>query len=442
MGKHRSAQIGLISSVAFAVGTMIGAGVFVLSGVAVQRTGPAALVSFALAGVLVLLSALSFAVIASRAPAGGSGYAYVGTALGRYWGFITSWAFYIGGIIGVAFVLNAFGAYLYQFFWNGLPVTVLALLGAVLLTLVNLGPASTIGRLETGLVGIKVVILLLLILFAFIHINRAQFTPFTPHGWTPVITTSGLLFVAYMGFNVITNMAGDIRNAQRTVPLAILLSMLIVSVVYAGVVLALLAGQITTYNEASVGVAAQNLMGNWGGLLIPIAALISTLSSANANILGASEIMVRMAAQKEVPTAAGWMWRGHPVVSVLSGGVLYTILILSNQTQTVIALANVAAIAAMILVNAAAIRALTSPSHQGMRLPLGPVIPALGLLTALTQLFFIGWLQVAIGLVLVFSGSIVYALKTRYHNPERHRTIIGHLSRNNGPLSRVLRGRS
>jgi basic amino acid/polyamine antiporter, APA family len=438
MAKSEKSQIGLVSCVAFAVGTMVGAGVFVLSGLAVERAGPAALVSFVVAGVLVLLSGLSFAVVASLATPGASGYSYVGTALGRYWGFVTSWAFYIGGIIATAFVLNAFGAYMHQFFWSGLPVTAIALLAAALLTLVNLGPASAIGRIETVLVVVKVAILVLLIVFAFIHVRPAYFRPFAPQGFTPVLTTSGLLFVAYLGFNVVTNIAGDVRDARRTVPLAILISMLVVALVYAGVVVALLAGGISTYDEASVGVAARNLMGVWGGVLIPIGALISTLSSANANILGSSEIMVRLAAEKEVPTLAGWMWRGHPLVSVLLGAVLYAVLILSGGTQAIVSLANVAAIAAMVLVNAAAIRALRSPSYDGLKLPLGPVLPALGLVAVLVQLFFIGWVQVLIGLVLVFSGSVVYFLKTRLHDPAQHRAIVVRLGQNDGPASRAL----
>lgn len=89
---------------------MVGAGVFVLSGLAVQKAGPAALASFALAAALVLLSALSFTVVASRAVQGESGYAYVARALGGYWRFFAMWALYVGGIIGVAFVLGAFGA--------------------------------------------------------------------------------------------------------------------------------------------------------------------------------------------------------------------------------------------------------------------------------------------------------------------------------------------
>lgn len=454
-------KIGLLSCVAFAVGTMVGAGVFVLSGLAVQRAGPAAIVSFLLAGVLVLLSALSFAVVAALAPAGGSGYAYVGVALGRQLGFLTSWAFWLGGVIGVAFVLNAFGSYLHDFFAHGVPPVLVAVAAAVLIAGLNLGPASLIGRAETALVAVKVAILTLLIVFALVHVDRAHFTPFTPHGTGSILTTSSLLFVAYLGFNVVTNLAGDVSRPQRTIPLAILISMGVVALIYAGVVIALLAGGITTYDEASVGTAAQNLIGHWGGVLIPVGALISTLSAANANTLGSSEIMVRLAADRQVPTAAGRLWHGHPAASVLAGAVISVILLLTGDIQTIVALGNVAAIAAMILVNAAAFRAQqhsprpapratgsapvgsssAEPSQTGtgagIRLPGGPVLPTLGLIAAAAQFIFISWWETLIGLVLVTSGLGLHALRGR-HLPDPHAVILDHLSRNVGPTGRAI----
>jgi amino acid transporter len=431
-------RIGLVSCVAFAVGTMVGAGVFVLSGLAVEKAGPAAIVAFALAGVLVLLSALSFAVVASLARSGETGYGYVGRALGGYPGFLTSWAFWLGGVIGAAFVLNAFGEYLHQFFIGSVPVVVWALIGAALLTLLNLGPASLIGRAETGLVAIKVGILALLIVFALIHLGRARFAPFAPHGTGAVLTTSGLLFIAYLGFNVVCNMAGDVEDAQRTVPLAILISMAVVAVIYIGVVIALLAGQLHTFTEASVGTAAKRLMGDWGGILIPIGALISTLSAGNANILGSSEIMVRLAAKRQVPTLLGRMWHGHPAVSVLAGAVLYTILILSRQTATVVALANVAAIVAMALVNVAAAHALRHRAAGALRLPLGPVLPVLGLLAAIAQLFFIGRWEVVIGLALVFGGSAIYLVRERFHQPQHQPAVAAAVAQRDTPVGRSL----
>lgn len=434
----RTGSIGLVSCVAFAVGTMVGAGVFVLSGLAVQRAGPAAIASFVLAGILVLLSALSFAVVASLAPPGGSGYAYVGQALGRRWGFLTSWAFWLGGVIGVAFVLNAFGSYLHDFFVSAVPPTVVAVAAIVVIALLNIGPASVIGRAETVLVVVKVTILLLLIVFAFVHLGRARFTPFAPHGAGSVITTSALLFIAYLGFNVVTNMAGDVERPQRTIPLAILLSMGIVAVIYVGVVVALLAGQISTYDEASVGAAAKHLIGRWGGILIPIGALISTLSAANANMLGSSEIMVRLAGDRQVPTVAGRLWHGHPAVSVLAAAVTAVILVLTGGIQVIVALGNVAAIVAMILVNAAAFQAQRREHGAGIRLPAGPLLPALGLVAALVQLVFIGWWQTLIGLALVAAGLGLHALRG-HHQDQHHAVITDHLGRNAGPAGRALR---
>lgn len=427
---------------AFAVGTMVGAGVFVLSGLAVEKAGPAAIAAFALAGLLVLLSALSFAVVASLARPGESGYGFVGRALGGYWGFLTSWAFWLGGVIGAAFVLNAFGVYMHEFFVAGVPAVAWALVGAGVLTALNFGPASLIGRAETVLVAIKVGILLLLIAFAFIHLDRAHFTPFAPHGAGSVLTTSGLLFIAYLGFNVVCNMAGDVEDAERTVPLAILISMGIVAVVYVGVVVALLAGQLHTFTEASVGTAAERLMGGWGAVLIPIGALVSTLSAGNANILGSSEIMVRLAAKREVPTLLGRMWHGHPAVSVLSAAVLYVLLIASRQIAAVVALANVAAIVAMAVVNVAAAVALRRKVPGALALPLGPVLPVLGLIAAVGQLAFIGRPEVAIGLVLVFAGSGVYLLRERFHHPVHHAAVVAAVEARDTPVGRALRRRT
>jgi amino acid transporter len=440
---HPDGGIGLWSCVAFAVGTMVGAGVFVLSGLAVKQAGPAALASFVLAAVLVLLSALSFTVVASRAGQGESGYAYVGRALGGFWRFFALWAFYIGGVIGVAFVLNAFGSYVHDFFLDSMSGLVWAVGAAVVLTLLNLGPADLIGRAETALVAIKVGILALLIVFALIHIGRADFSPFVPHGASSVVTTSGLLFVAYLGFNVVCSMAPEVRDARRTIPKAIVLSMGIVTVVYLGVVVALLAGGISSYDEASVGEAAKHLIGAWGGVLIPIGALVSTLSAANANILGSSEIMVRLAAKKDVPTVLGRMWHGHPAVSVLGGAVLYVVLLLTGNTDAVVALANVAAIAAMAVINIAAFVAMRrrDAADGGVRLVGGPVLPALGLVTALSQLFFIDLVPVLVGAALLAAGSALYLARHRFHRATDHARLQQQVDRGDTPGVRAVGGR-
>lgn len=429
-------KIGLVSATSFAVGAMIGGGVFVLTGVALQKTGPSAILSFLIAGLIVLCSALSFAVIAAQAKAKESGYIQVGEVLGSpVWGFLTSWSFYLNGIISVAFVLNAFGDYVHTFVGPTIPTVVWGLVAAGLLTLVNLGPASEIGKIETTLVGAKLAILLLFIVFGVLQLHGGDWSPFT-HGVTPVFATSSYLFIAFLGFNVITSIAGDIHEPQKTVPKAIFLSMIVVTVVYAGVVAALLAAHLHTYTEASVGLAAQQLIGPVGGSLVIAGALISTLSSANANILGSSEVMVRLARHKQVPTILGHLWNGHPYVSVLLGAALYGVLLISRQTGAVIDLANMTAIVAMIIVNAAAIRMLVK---KQARLPLGWLLPAAGVIGASLQFVFMPVSTLFMGLGLIGLGSLVYVTRERYFLPKRHREISQVVEATEGPLSRSLK---
>jgi APA family basic amino acid/polyamine antiporter len=432
-------KIGLISSVAFAVGTMIGAGVFVLSGPAIAVAGPAALFSYSIAGISVLFSALSFSVISSLAPAGASGFAYVRTVLGPFWGLITSWAFYIGGIIGCAFILNGFGIYMQQFFIpHGNPVTI-ALLAALALTLLNLGPASAVGKAEVFLVGIKILALLLLIGFGISHLQNADLHPLLPFGWKPVYHESGQLFIAFLGFSVICSMAGDVRNASKTIPLAILLSMLIVALIYAGVVISLLAADLPEYSESSVGTAAGILIGKYGPLIITIAALVSILSCANANILGCSETMVRLAGKAEVPTILGKMYNGHPVVSVLAGAIVYMGLISLGQSEKIVSYTNVSTIIMLSLVNIAAFFAMRKKLVYKKLYPFGMIIPVLGLVTGIFQLILMDFKNVAVGIIFVASGSIFFLLKNKFHVLRDHREIKRKMEDVNGPLSRALK---
>ena len=432
-------QIGLGACVAFAVGAMVGAGVFVLSGVAVQDAGPSALISFLLAGAAVLCSAFSFMVIASLAQAGELGYAPIGRVLGhRFWGFLTSWAFYLSAIICTAFVLNAFGQYMHDFFIGAIPTLGWAVIATLALTFLNLGNTSGVGRIEGLLVGIKMSILVLLVFYGVMQLTPDAFAPFAPHGTSGMLTTTGLLFIAYLGFSVVTNIAGDVRDARKTVPRAILLSIVTVILLYVGVVLALLAYPLPHYDEASVGDIAVHLMGPIGGVLVPLAALVSTLSAANSNILGSSEIMVRLAARKDVPTFVGRLHNGHPYVSVFFSAALCLALLATRQTDTVIALANVSAIGAIALINIATIRLMLQKNGAHMRLIGGPLLPFIGLLSCIGELFLLGIGPVLIGFAMIAFGGIVYLTRKALHDPDEHRKLTTELERYGGPLVRLL----
>ena len=162
-------QIGLIALVALCVGSMVGGGVFSLSPIVIDASGPLAMVAYLLAALAVLPSALCFAAVSSHAREGHSGYGPIADVLGSRWRFLTMWAFYVSAIAGASFMLVSFGSYL-QYLFTGTDPLVLALIAALALVLLNLGPADKVGRAETVLVAFK-----LAILFLFIGFGLAAF---------------------------------------------------------------------------------------------------------------------------------------------------------------------------------------------------------------------------------------------------------------------------
>lgn len=442
-GAGSTAKIGLIPCLAFAVGTMIGGGVFTLSGVAVDEAGPSALFAYLLAGGVMLLSALCFAAVSSRSGPGDSGYASIGSILGPQWRFLTMWAFYLNAVTCIAFVLLSFGSYLQQYFVPGLTATAGALLAVVALALLNLGPADLIGRTETYLVALKVAILMLLVVYGLLDLQTRDLTPLAPRGHGSLLQVTALLFTAYTGFNVVTNMAGSVRRPERTVPLAIMLSIGISALVYVGVILALLASGEKNFGEAGLGKAAEALMGHWGAVLVAIAACISTLSGGNANMLGSSELMIKLSAQGDVGGRWGRLTkRGHPDASVFLAAGTVLVLILLGGIDSIVAISNVTAILAMVIVDVAALRlARAHWAKPGMRLPWGMTVPLLAMVTAAVQLPSLGWVPVGVGTAMVVSGLFIYALRHRPELGADTGPVLRAIERLETPVARALRDR-
>jgi len=383
----REKKIGLISVLAFAVGAMIGGGVFTLSGEALNRAGPAALVSYAIAGVVMLLSALSSVAIATRAKPGESGFAPITELLGRPWRFLVMWGFYLNALLMVAFLADSFGIYLHNYFLSGVGATVAGVLCIALLGALNLGPATWVGRAESWIVAVKIGLLLIFIGWGLAAVSVSHFKPFAPHGAGPVLSTSALLFTAYTGFNVVTNILPSVRDPLKTVPRAIIGAMLISIVMYLLVSVAMVDSGITHFGLAGVSQAAQALMGGWGGKMTAFAACLSTLSGANALLLGGSEIALRLVADEDIPAILGRTTKaGFPWMSVGLIAIVALMLVLFTNIISVIVLGNIAALVAMLVVNlAAVVLARRGFPGVGFRIPGGPVLPGIAALACVSQ---------------------------------------------------------
>jgi APA family basic amino acid/polyamine antiporter len=412
-GSARDAKIGFIPVLAFAVGAMVGGGVFTLSGTAVDQAGPAALISYAVAGVIMFVSALAFVAVAARAKEGDSGYGPVAELLGRRWRFLVMWGFYLNALLAVAFLADSFGNYLHAYFLSSVSATVAGIICIGLLAALNLGPAVWVGRAETWVVGIKIGLLVVFIGWGVAAVSGAHFQPFNPHGASAIFKTSALLFTAYTGFNVVTNMAPSVRDPAKTVPRAVIGAVLISGTVYLLVVVAMLDSGIKHFGLAGVSQAADALMGHWGGQLIAFAACLSTLSGANAMLLGGSEIALRLVVQEDVPAVIGKTTKGgFPWMSVGLVGAIALMLVLFSNILSVIVIGNIVALFAMFIMNmAAVVLARRGFPGTGFRIPGGPLIPVLAGAACVWQFSSYGLPDLLAGAVAMLLGLGLYELR-------------------------------
>ena len=412
----RSEGLSMFAAIAFAVGTMVGAGVFVLSGVVIDVAGPAAVLSYLLCAVIVTFSALSYATLASIFPEDGGGYLFAKKMIGDYPGFIAGWAMYISLLIATSFVLLGFGIYLNLLLGINLDPRLGALGAVLLLTALNLRGLSEAGKLEVAMVVAKVSILILFIIGGVIQIQRTSFEPFLSQGPGGVFKGMTMVFFAYMGFQVISMMGGEIKESSKTVPKATLASVGIVAIIYIGVIIAVLSANLPAHNSESVFDAAVVLLGTSGGLIVALAATISTLSAANANIIGASRVTLEMASEKQIPGRFTRLKNDQPINSILLGAVITAILIIFANLDFIVNLTNAAMLSTMVLVNLSAYILIKQekkmpPEKNYFKMPMGTLFPILGIVTCIVMIVNLPVTSVILGIAALLIGSVIYVLE-------------------------------
>jgi APA family basic amino acid/polyamine antiporter len=409
-------ELNVFTAIAFAVGNMVGAGVFVLSGLVINIAGPSAVLSYLMCGILVTFSGLSYAALASIYPEDGGGYLFSRRMLGPLPGFIAGWAMYISLTIASAFVLLGFGIYANLLLNMSLDPRYFALAGLILLSILNLRGLSEAGKLETGLVVAKVIILAALIAAGIIHISASDFTPFFTSGTAGMVKGLTMVFFAYIGFQVVALMGGEIKESSRNVPLATLAAIAIVAFIYIGVIIALLSANLPVYGEKSVFDAALVIFGSVGASVVALGAVFSTLSSANANVIGASRITMEMASEKQIPGRFARLSHGQPANSILLGTLLAGVLIIYGNLDFVVSLTNVTTLVTMILVNASAFllvrrEHLVPPEKTYFRIPFGVLIPTLGGISCIAILASLSSHIIVLGIAVLFAGVILYYIE-------------------------------
>jgi amino acid transporter/nucleotide-binding universal stress UspA family protein len=455
-----SRDLSLFTVTMIGIGGMIGAGIFVLTGIAAGVAGPALILAFLLNGAVTLLTASAYAELGSAYPEAGGGYLWVKEALGGANGFLAGWMSWFAHAVAGSLYALAFGRFFAEL-WNtlgGLPfgMTVgemsLGMTGAVILvfTYVNYHGASETGTVGNIVTLTKVSILGLFVFFGVIAMahTAAWHTRFTtgfmPNGVAGVLQAMGLTFIAFEGYEIIAQSGEEVVNPRRNIPRAIFIAILIAVVIYL-LVGATAIGAIVTPNGvpayqylgeqkelAIVDVAKEVFPRGVGGVVLLISGMVSTMSALNATTYSSSRVSFAMGRDRNLP---GFFARIHPMrhtphLAVLASGCLMLVMAMSLPLEDVAASADIMFLLLFAQVNIAVmtLRHKRPDIERGFRVPFQPFVPVLALVANVALAIYLvsfspeAW---AVAVIWIVIGLLAhYAYFSRIEAMEKPKEIL------------------
>ncbi|MGD0596901.1 MAG: amino acid permease [Sedimentisphaerales bacterium] len=468
--------LGPWSLTSLGIGCIIGAGIFVITGYAAHfKAGPALLLSFVVAGMACVFSALCYAEFASMAPVAGSAYTYAYATLGELLAWIIGWDLILEYTVASASVAHGWSKYFQNFIgmfhikvplvfsgapfdynpssgifmhtgsWFDLPALVIV---AVITIVLVIGIHES-SRFNNVMVAIKVSVVILVIVVGAFYVKAANWHPFAPFGWaglsifghtvwgqtgadgSPVGMLAGaaMIFFAYIGFDSVSTHAEEARNPQRDVPIGIIVSLIICTVLYIGVTIVLTGmvpcDQIDT--EAPVAAAFQRIGLHWGQFIVSLGAVAGITSVILVLMLSQPRVLLAMARDGLLPPS--FFAAVHPrfrtpwkstILTGIAVGSLASLIPLGILAELV----NIGTLFAFVIVCTAVLvmRFINPQAHRPFRCPFVPLIPLLGVLFCLVLMFSLpsaNWLRLFIWMAV---GIIIYFLYGRHHSVlARHR---------------------
>ena len=384
-------KLGFWDVFSIAAGAMISSGLFVLPGIAFAQAGPAVVLSYGLAAVLIIPAVLCQAELATAVPRAGATYVFIERSLGSFPGVFAGLASWFSIALKAAFALIGIGAFA-RLVWPMAPDWIMKAVAAgfcVVFAALNVLTVKGVGRLQTLMVAGLLAMLLFYIVAAKASGQMAadRFAGFYSRGTLEMLAVSGAVFVSFGGLTATADIAGEVRNAGRNLPLAMLAALTVVGVLYVAVVFVTvatsqpeqLAGSLTPLSDA-----AGRFIGGWGVILLACAAMLAFITTANGGLLEASRSPVAMSRDGLLPRVLQIQSRrfGTPVVSVLmtSAAMLTVIILLSVEQLVKVASTMLLVLYSLTCLSVIIMRTSRIQNYRPtFRAPLVPVLPVLGI---------------------------------------------------------------
>jgi len=396
------------------VGIILGAGIYVVIGEAAGLSGNCIWISFIIAAVVATLTAFSYAELSSRFPKAGAEYVYVENSFGNRMAWLVAWLLLAGSVIGGATVAMGFSQYFSAIFHT--PIILVAI---ILLTII--GIILIIGVQETAKItivftAIEITGLVIVIFIGLPYLGSIDYLE-AAQGVKGVIEAGVLIFFGYLGFEGITRLAEETKDPGKSIPKAIMYSMVITTILYLLVgisAVSVIPWQELSTAQAPLALVAERVFGEQSFLILSVIALFSTFNTALMFLLTGSRLIYGVGQQEAIPkifTMVGKRFR-TPWVAIIFIIVAAILFLFLGDLKTIANLTNFTIFSVFIVINASVIYLrYKKPITTGFKVPLHigrfPVIPFLGMITSLFMIANLTYDVLLFGVLLIIIGFIV-----------------------------------
>lgn len=426
---------------AIGIGTVIGTGIFILPGtIAAKQAGPGVSLSFLLSAIVCAFAAMCYAEFASALPVAGSAYSYGNVVFGEFFGWLLGWALILEYMLAVASVSTGWAAYFNSFIESfglkiphalsgpfdpahGTYINIVAVVIVLLITvMLSRGLQSSV-RVNNIAVVIKVAIILIFIIAGLFFIKPKNYHPFLPYHMSGVIHGATIGFFAYLGFDCVSSSAAEVKNPKRNMPLGIIGTLGIVTLLYMGVAV-VLTGMVkyTRLDVANpVSYALQLVHQDWLAELLSIGALVGMFTMMVAMIYSSSRLIYAIGRDGLLPAFLGKLdKKSHsPQVALWIVAVIIATMGGLVSLDQLTSLVNIGTLFAFTLVSFGIIplrHRKDIGNRGGFKVPLYPVIPILSGLLCLAMMTQLQ-LETYIGAGIWFTlGIIIYFTYGYWHS--------------------------
>lgn len=473
-GENRLRRVlGPVQLTSLGVGAIIGTGIFVLTGQAAHdKAGPALILSFVISGLACVFSALCYAEFASMAPVAGSAYTYAYATMGELFAWIIGWDLVLEYTVTSATVAHGWSHYFQDFlgifglkipFWlslspfdydpgqgrfvsTGATVDLPAMIITLVITIILIKGIRESASFNTLMVGLKLAVVLLVIGLGAFYVDPANWKPFAPFGYTGIsffghtlfgqtdaggqplgmLAGAAIIFFAYIGFDSVSTHAEEARRPQRDVPVGIIASLLICTLLYIAVA-AVLTGMVPYDRiniDAPVSDAFRQVGLPWAQFVISLGALAGITSVLLVMMLSQPRVLLAIARDGLLPP--GFFGAIHPTYrtpwkSTILTGIVVAVLGGLLPLRVLAELTNIGTLLAFLMVCASVLimRVINPEAERPFRAPLMPLTPILGIATCLLLMFSLpaeNWLRL---LAWLAAGMLIYVGYGRRHSVMR-----------------------